>query len=336
MYNRHQTGDNTMQKEIGGYFELENFTGSEYYSDLYRVNLGRTALLWLTESRHITHLYMPYFICDSVIQSCQKSGIALTFYHLDKHLNPLLPKDISFDEHVYLYLVNYYGQLTTESIRHWKKKYKNIIVDHTQGFYQRPIPGVDTIYSCRKYFGVSDGAYLATDAILTGPKPVDRSHTRMSHILGRYEEDAESFYRKMLDNAASYHHADIQTMSRLTANLMRAIDYKTAKEKREENYLLLKKLLPSENPFTRTIPEGPFAYPYYHPDGIRLRKKLAENRIFVQTNWSNVLRDMPQDCLEYDWAANILPLPCDQRYGAEEMYHIAAAITELLYSNPEK
>lgn len=27
--------------------------------------------------------------------------------------------------------------------------------------------------------------------------------------------------------------------------------------------------------------------------------------------------------MEYDWAANVLPLPCDQRYGAEEMQYIA-------------
>lgn len=318
-----------MKKEIGGYFELENFTGSEYYPDLYRVNLGRTALLWLAESRHITHLYMPYFICDSVIQSCKNSGITLTFYHLDENLTPLLPEAVSFSDHTFLYLVNYYGHLTNEKIYAFKKQYKNIIVDHTQGFFQHPVPGVDTIYSCRKYFGVSDGAYLATDAVLTGPKPPDRSDLRMSHILGRYEVDAGTFYQQMLDNASTYHHEEIRTMSRLTQNLLRAVDYQAAKEKREENYRLLSELLPSENPFTRTAPEGPFAYPYYCPNGIRLRRQLAAEKIFVQTNWSNILRDMPADSLEYDWAANILPLPCDQRYGEEEMRHIAARISAL-------
>ncbi|URW87442.1 hypothetical protein M5E86_08905 [Blautia wexlerae] len=38
-------------KEIGGYFQLEEMPGEEYYPDLYRVNLGRTALLWLLKSR---------------------------------------------------------------------------------------------------------------------------------------------------------------------------------------------------------------------------------------------------------------------------------------------
>lgn len=32
-----------MKQEIGGYLELEVFHGKEYYPDLVKVNLGRTA-----------------------------------------------------------------------------------------------------------------------------------------------------------------------------------------------------------------------------------------------------------------------------------------------------
>ena len=39
-------GYGRIMKEIGGYFQLEEMPGEEYYPDLYRVNLGRTALLW--------------------------------------------------------------------------------------------------------------------------------------------------------------------------------------------------------------------------------------------------------------------------------------------------
>ena len=40
-----------MKKEIGGYFQLEELQGTEYYPDLYRVNLGRKALLWLLQTK---------------------------------------------------------------------------------------------------------------------------------------------------------------------------------------------------------------------------------------------------------------------------------------------
>ena len=178
-------------------------------------------------------------------------------------------------------------------------------MDHTHAFFQKPLPGVDTLYSCRKFLGVSDGAYLSTDASLhPEKKPLDHSMGRLEHILGRYEYDAGTFYQKMLDNAADYHEMEIRRMSRLT------------------------ELLPSESIFNQVIPEGPFAYPYYHENGLALRKWLAGRKIFVPTYWRNIIDHFDEDTMEYDWAANVLPLPCDQRYGEEEMRYIADSIRE--------
>ena len=64
-------------------------------------------------------------------------------------------------------------------------------------------------------------------------------------------------------------------------------------------------------------------------NGIALRKALAKEKIFVPTNWSNVIRDCAPESYEYQWAADILPLPCDQRYGNEEMQRIADVIHAL-------
>ena len=99
-------------------------------------------------------------------------------------------------------------------------------------------------------------------------------------------------------------------MSKLTQNLLKAVDYDRAKKKREENYRILGELLPSESIFNQTVPEGPFAYPYFHSDGMKLRRYLAEKS------------------LEYTWAANILPLPCDQRYSVEDMKYMASVVRE--------
>ena len=42
-----------------------------------------------------------------------------------------------------------------------------------------------------------------------------------------------------------------------------------------------------------------------------------------------MLKSLPEDRLEYQWAANILPLPCDQRYGKEEMEYMIKIIQEI-------
>ena len=115
-------------------------------------------------------------------------------------------------------------------------------------------------------------------------------------------------------------------MSLLTENFLRGIDYDYVQERRVENYKILSELLPGSNVFTRNVPSCPFAYPYHHGNGVALRKYLAEKSIFVPTNWSYLIKKLPEGSLQYEWSADILPLPVDQRYGEEEMRIIAEAV----------
>ena len=49
---------------------------------------------------------------------------------------------------------------------------------------------------------------------------------------------------------------------------------------------------------------------------------------FCTDKLAQYLEEFDRDTMEYDWAANVLPLPCDQRYGTEEMQYIADSIRE--------
>lgn len=318
----------TIKKEIGGYFELEELSGEEYHDGLLRFNLGRTALIYLLEARGCRSLMVPHFLCDSVLDRCREAGIALTFYPVDEDLTPQLPREPEQEE--YLLLVNYYGQLTDRMIEEYHLKYKRIIVDHTHSFFQRPLRGVDTLYSCRKFFGLPDGAYLAAACKALPALERDVSNGRMGHILGRYEEGAGIYYKEMLKNAAAFHREPVKGMSKLTQNLLKGIDYESALRKRNENYLWLSEGLNQYNGITWSRPEGPLAYPFYTEHGSKLRSRLAEEGIFVPVYWRNVIEDMPPDSVEHRYASNILPLPCDQRYGKEEMDFIAGTLVRLL------
>ena len=105
-----------MKKEIGGYLELEESTGRGYYPELFGVNLGRTALLWLMEARNCKKIYLPTYLCDSVTGACEKTKVEIEFYHMDEKLRPLFPEN-KLPEGDYLYLVNYYGQLILGDLR---------------------------------------------------------------------------------------------------------------------------------------------------------------------------------------------------------------------------
>jgi hypothetical protein len=156
--------------------------------------------------------------------------------------------------------------------------------------------------------------------------PYDRSSDRLSYLTGRLEDGARLHYASMLEVASSFSSETPKRMSLLTQTILKGLDYNYIRNQRRSNYQLLQDLLPSDNPFTKNMPIAPFAYPYYHADGIALRRYLADRNIFVQTNWSYLIKMLPEGSNEYDWSANILPLPVDQRYGADEMRTIVDAI----------
>lgn len=304
-------------REIGGYFELDQFINKPYYENLVELNTGRNALLYLVKAKKISKIYLPYFLCNSVSDVLSKYKIDYEYYNVGKDFFPIFEEKLKEDE--YLYIVNYYGQITDDVTRKFKKEYKNIILDNTQSFFQKPIVGVDTIYSCRKYFGVPDGAYLSTDVVLNERLEEDQSSFRMKHILGRFEGKASDYYIEFKKNDETFKELPIKSMSKLTRNILGAIDYEKVIETRNRNFEYLHNRLRNKNILDIKLPYGPFAYPFYMENGIETRKKLAENKIYIPTLWPNVLKENHEDSIEYDYAANILPLPCDQRYGVEDM-----------------
>ena len=81
-----QTGD--FMKEIGGYLELENFAGQEYYPDLLKFNLARTAIAWFLPHVGCKKLYFPTFICTSVTNALKDTGIEIISYPINADFTP--------------------------------------------------------------------------------------------------------------------------------------------------------------------------------------------------------------------------------------------------------
>ena len=314
-------------KEIGGYLELENPSGYEYYSDLKAVNSARNGLLYLLKAKRVEKLYIPYFLCDSVSGVCKREGFSYEYYNVTSDFLPDFDKKLESNE--YLYIVNYYGQISNERIIQFKQKFKNIILDNVQAFFQKPLVGIDTIYSCRKFFGVPDGAYVSTDADIKTFLPQDLSYDRMTHILGRYEKEcASSHYADFRKNEQRFAELELRNMSNLTHALLKAIDYEAVKSIREENFKFLNEKLASVNLLKLSVPVGPYAYPFYCKSGSMIKKELAEQKIYIPTLWPEVIQ-MGQP-LEKKFAENILPLPCDQRYDLTDMERVVFEILKRL------
>lgn len=310
-------------REIGGYIELDKFTGNMLYDDGVKLNCGRNALEYLIITKEIRKMFVPKFMCNSNDEVLKKHNIEVKYFSIGLDFKPII-ENRNDDE--WLYLVNYYGQLSNEYIQTLGK---NVIVDNAQAYFQEPIEGYDTAYACRKFFGVSDGAVLFTDGKLDN-LPQDESHTRMGFLLGRFERSASEFYQEYVENNERFFEEPLKRMSKLTENLLHAIDYKFVKNRRTENFEYLHRKLKTVNKLDLTIPEGAFMYPLYIENGSEIRKKLQAEKIYIPTLWPDVFEICDETELEYDMAKNILPLPVDQRYDENDMEYIVTRIEEIL------
>lgn len=313
-------------REIGGYFGLESFGGRELYADLLALNSARNALLYLIKARDIKKLYIPYYLCDCVSDTCDNYSCEYEYYRIGEDLLPQVEGVFSGGE--YLYIVNFFGQISNEMITALKEKYGNVIFDNVQAFFQPPVEGIDTIYSCRKFFGVPDGGYLSTDARLSEEIEQDSSRERMTHILGRFEQTGSAFYSSYQANEAVIDELPLALMSPITKNILRAVDYDDVRSRRNANYKTLAAALDKINPLRLTQPEGAYVYPFYAENGMEIKRALAAKKIFVPTLWPNVLECGAE--FERGLTENILPLPCDQRYGEEDMQRIIDELLPLL------
>lgn len=313
-------------KEIGGYLELDTYNLPLFHKKALKFNCGRNCLAYLIEEKKIRKIAIPFFICDSIKDVLKKYNIAVNYYHIGYDF---LPKNIQLDDDEYLYLVNYYGQLTKKNKKTLLKKYKRVILDNTQAFFDKALKKADTIYSCRKFFGVPDGALLYTDAKIGYLKlEKDKSYMKMDFILGRFEETANSYYQNFSKNEETFEKAKVLKMSKLTENLLHAIHFKKIKRIRTINFNHLYKKLNEINKLKLHKCKGAYVYPLYIENASEIRKKLLENLIYIPILWPNILNEHAKDTIEYKLANNILPLPCDQRYTIEEMEFICRKIEE--------
>ena len=107
-------------------------------------------------------------------------------------------------------------------------------------------------------------------------------------------------------------------MSRLTGNLLRTMDYSGIKARREQNYRLLSQLLPFKECFYREVPEGRLPIRIIIRTDWSFDTGWQAGRFFVPTNWRNILEEFDRDTMEYDWAANVLPLPVTRDTGQKK------------------
>jgi len=307
---------------LGGYFELELRKGEEYHKNAIRLNTGRNALELIFKIKQYKKVFIPYYTCDVILEPFNKLKIDYEFYSIDEKLEPLFNYNKIKGNEAFLY-TNYFG-LKDPFISTLSLNCKNLIIDNSQAFYSLPKPGIPTFYSCRKFFGVPDGAYLYLDGVSELDFPLDYSSERFKHLLKRIEFGAEAGYDDFKTNENCLIGQPIKLMSMLTQVLLCNIDYDKVVNARKQNFLFLQEHLRDSNELK--LPENPdfvpMVFPYLIPQGKNLKQKLIKEGVFIATYWPNVFEWTKPENIEYKYADKIVYLPVDQRIGKDERTYI--------------
>lgn len=313
-------------KAIGGYPEFEHYHGSLFYDRALALNTVRNAILYAADAHGYHKLYLPDYLCQAISDCLHAHAFPFEEYPVGENLEPLFTQKNRPGECVLL--VNYFGQLTNKKILEYQKRFGTVMVDNTQAFFSPPVHGVDTVYNCRKYFGVPDGAFLYTEMEPMRELEQDVSCDRFHYLFGRLEQGAEAYYSAFGQNEALLNKQDIKKMSRATGNILRSLNYDQIKSIREANFRHLHRRLKPYNRLQLQEPDGPFMYPLYIENGKEFKRRLIEKQIYVPTLWPNILQAKTPACAAYRLADDLVPLPIDQRYGTADMETILSALED--------
>lgn len=316
------------RRAIGGYFEFELEAGVELHKEALALNSARNCLKYVLTVQNPSKVYLPYYICNSVIDAVKSANVPWEYYTINKNLE--LPQSLTLGKNELLLYVNYFGLKTTYANKLAEQLERSIIIDNSQAFFAEPSSQAHTIYSPRKFFGVPDGGYLYTDLPPGVDEiPEDTAVDRCYHLLGRIESGSQPCYSNYREAESTHKNRPIRKMSRISKRILASLDYESIALKRERNFLFLHAHLASVNACPIEIDtsfKGPMIYPLLIEDGSSLKEKLLKEQIYVATYWAEVKTRDGVPPLECSLVDNLVPLPIDQRYTLTDMQRIVTVI----------
>lgn len=329
---------------IGGLFGLECtaqpqgltppfLTGRE----LFLAN-ARAGIWLLVNQLKPLHVWVPSYLCHTIIGAIDRNITEIRFYGVDYDLtvrsNELVSEVASGDLVIF---IDYFGyphdhQLSTCV----KEKGAWVMADASQALLSYHV-GTNSdfvLFSPRKYIGVPDGG------ILRVPESFPVSHISLEMpptawwlkalqtvILRREFDDGlptrEWFrlFREAEDSAPTGPYA----MSQLSRTILEySVDYSRIAQKRIDNYCTLLERLAAYALFPRIEKDVvPLGFPVHVANREAVRKTLFDHEIYPPVHWEIENVVPPEYEESHRLSRQIMTLPCDQRYGLEDMERIA-------------
>lgn len=309
-------------RNIGGYFDLHIESHYEILHKGIYLNSGRSCFEYICTIKNIKRVWLPSYICYSLIPVIEKLNIEVVYYNIDRQLRPILNFDQIHSDDEIILIINYFG-INDYLLEEYKQYNSKIVWDLTQAFYCEMHNEGLAFYSPRKFFGVPDGGILV--GLIENHKQLPLrssiSSDKCMHLLLRLEAGPLEGFKTYQMNEKRIENEGMRRMSNLTFKLLKTIDYESAKRKRINNF----KFLHSKFRTLNGLELRPNCYPMFYPlslttkTSIKLRNILRSNQIFVPKFWDSLEKWLPQGSIGIELSDKLLPIPIDHRYDESDM-----------------
>lgn len=337
-----------MNQMIGGMFGLPDRTGQPTPppfigpSAIELVN-ARSGLRFLVDRLEPTQVWLPSYICDTVVSSLGPAVDRVRYFEMTGGLTIATGQWIeevrSGDVVV---MVAYFGfPIDNDLARRVRQRGAILVIDACQALLTCNL-GEESdfyLYSPRKFLGVPDGGILVNRrGIELGPIELQPSPTTWwndAHeaVHQRREFDLHGGSRdwfELSQRVEKEHPVGQYAMSELTTQLLQeAFDYPRIAQRRRENFSFLLHHL-DRFAIYRDLTEGvtPLGFPMAVPNRDDIRQALFDKQIYPPIHWpiSDSVPDIYIDSRRL--ASRIMTLPCDQRYRCDDMRRIVSVVKE--------
>lgn len=314
--------------------------------DMYAYSSGRAALYqilkYLKQEKGITHIFLPDYLCSSVLVPIKDLELKYIFYPIDEHLELIESEFLKlYITGAVVLLINNFGLKDLsgqiKSIRGIDEN-SIIIEDDVQAYYEfkKPLDGVDFKFtSLRKTFAVPDGGLVKTKHYL--PKVVT------PNTYGQYKAAAallksmregnfnDQIYLELFEKGETLIDSELECgMSQIAEKLYSFLNEDHVKLRRLNNarYLIdelkkigLEPLLPLKEDYV------PLFVPIILKNRDKIRKTMFQKEIYCPVHW-------PLDGMEIERGEQMskkeLSLIIDQRYGRKEMDEIISVLKDTI------
>jgi hypothetical protein len=334
---------------IGGLFGLESAPQLQTLTppflserDVFLVN-ARSGIWLLVNRLRPPQVWVPSYLCHTIAGAIDTNVTVLRFYEVDYDLkvrsNQWVSEVMSGDMVIF---IDYFGFSYDRQLGVCvKEKGAWVIEDACQALLSSHVGILSdfVLFSLRKWIGVPDGGVLRLpanfsliDIPLETPDASWWLKALHAAILRREFDDGlptrEWFriFREAEDTAPTGPYA----MSQLSrAIIEHSVDYAIIAEKRIQNYRTLLDRLAAYAIFPKIEPDVvPLGFPLRDAKRDAVRQALFERQMYPPVHW--LIEDVvpPEYEGSHRLARQIMTLPCDQRYGPEDMERIADVFLE--------